>query len=120
MAGIVCFYKVLFELVDHPKSNNDFVGADEFGMSRCLVVGRVNARRGLLSGAIEANAIGVVANRNPATLQSIQDSLYILKCLRVNVSIIQSDAEQGSLDLADFDIFCSVFHADSHGAIRFS
>ena len=40
--------------------------------------------------------------------------------LRVNVSIIQSDAEQGSLDLADFHIFCSVFHADHRGAIRFS
>ena len=40
--------------------------------------------------------------------------------LRVNVSIIQSDAEQGSVDLADFHIYCSVFHADSRGAIRFS
>ena len=40
--------------------------------------------------------------------------------LRVNVSIIQSDAEQGSVDLADFDMFCSVFHADHHGDIRFS
>ena len=43
-----------------------------------------------------------------------------LPSLRVNVRTIQSDAEQGSLDLADFHIYCSVFHADSHGAIRFS
>ena len=40
--------------------------------------------------------------------------------LRVNVRTIQNDAEQGSLDLADLHIYCSVFHADSHGAIRFS
>ena len=40
--------------------------------------------------------------------------------LRVNVRIIQSDAEQGSVDLTDFHIHCSVFHADSRGAIRFS
>ena len=40
--------------------------------------------------------------------------------LRVNVSKDQSRYKQGSVDLADFHIFCSVFHADSHGAIRFS
>ena len=40
--------------------------------------------------------------------------------LRVNVRIIQSGAEQGSVDLADFHIYSSVFHADSRGAIRFS
>ena len=40
--------------------------------------------------------------------------------LRVNVRIIQSGAEQGFLDLADFHISCSVFHADSRDAIRFS
>ena len=40
--------------------------------------------------------------------------------LRVNVRIIQSGEEQGSVDLADFHIFCSVFHADSRDAIRFS
>ena len=46
--------------------------------------------------------------------------LFMEFLLRVNVSIIQSDAEQGSVDLADFHIYCSVFHADSRGAIRFS
>ena len=40
--------------------------------------------------------------------------------LRVNVRIIQSGAEQGSVDLADFHIYSTVFHADSHGTIRFS
>ena len=40
--------------------------------------------------------------------------------LRANVRTIQSGAEQGSLDLADSHIYCSVFHADSRGAIRFS
>ena len=40
--------------------------------------------------------------------------------LRVNVSIIQSDAEQGSVDLADFHIYCSVFYANHHGPISFS
>ena len=40
--------------------------------------------------------------------------------LRVNVSIIQSDAEQGFVDLADFHIYGTVFHADSRGAICFS
>ena len=40
--------------------------------------------------------------------------------LRVNVRIIQSGAEQGSVDLADLHISCSVFHADSRDAIRFS
>ena len=40
--------------------------------------------------------------------------------LRVNVRIIQSGAEQGPVDLADFHIYCSVFHADSRSAIRFS
>ena len=37
----------------------------------------------------------------------------------MNVSIIQSDAEQGSLHLADFHISYTVFHTDSRGAIRF-
>ena len=46
--------------------------------------------------------------------------LYKRRHLRVNVSIIQSDAEQGSVDLADFHIYSTVFHADSHGTIRFS
>ena len=45
---------------------------------------------------------------------------WIRNSLRVNASIIQSDAEQGSVDLADFHIYSTVFHADSHGAIRFS
>ena len=40
--------------------------------------------------------------------------------LRVNVSKDQSRYKQGSVDLADFHRGCSVFHADSHGAIRFS
>ena len=40
--------------------------------------------------------------------------------LRVNVRTIQSGAEQGSVDLADSHIYCSVFHADSRGVIRFS
>ena len=47
-------------------------------------------------------------------------SVTHLVCLRVNVSIIQSDAEQGSVDLADSHMYCSIFHADSRGAIRFS
>ena len=47
-------------------------------------------------------------------------SQSIISSLRVNVSIIQSDAEQGSVDLADFHIYSTVFHADSRGAIRFS
>ena len=38
--------------------------------------------------------------------------------LRVNVSIIQSDAEQGFVDLADFHIYSSFSH-DFRGAIRF-
>ena len=37
----------------------------------------------------------------------------------MNVRTIQSGAEQGSVDLIDFHIYCSVFHADSRGAIRF-
>ena len=37
--------------------------------------------------------------------------------LRVNIRIIQSGAEQGSVDLADFHIFCSVFHADYHDVV---
>ena len=40
--------------------------------------------------------------------------------LRVNVSKDQSRCFQRSSDLADFHIYCSVFHADSRGAIRFS
>ena len=40
--------------------------------------------------------------------------------LRVNVRIIQSGAEQGSVDLADFHVYSTVFHADFRGAIRFS
>ena len=44
----------------------------------------------------------------------------ILNILRVNVRTIQSGAEQGSVDLTDFHIYCSVFHADSRGAIHFS
>ena len=50
-------------------------------MSRCLVVGRADAKRELLSGAVEADADGVVAHEPSATLQHIQDSLYILKRL---------------------------------------
>ena len=75
-------FLVLFELVDHPKSNNDFVGADEFGMSRCLVVGRADAKRELLSGAVEADADGVVAHEPSAMLQHIQDSLYIFETFK--------------------------------------
>ena len=45
---------------------------------------------------------------------------YRESVLRVNVSIIQSDAEQGSADLADFHIYCSDFYADSHGMVYFS
>ena len=44
----------------------------------------------------------------------------LLFTLRVNVSKDQSSADQGSVDLADFHIYSTVFHADSHGAIRFS
>ena len=40
--------------------------------------------------------------------------------LRVDIGTIQSGVEQGSLDLADFHIYCSVFHANSRGARRFS
>ena len=40
--------------------------------------------------------------------------------LRVNVRIIQSGAEQGSVDLIDFHMSCSVFYADSRSAIHFS
>ena len=40
--------------------------------------------------------------------------------LKVNVKKNQSDAEQGSVDLADFHITYTVFRADSRGAIRFS
>ena len=43
-----------------------------------------------------------------------------LVCLRVNVSKDQSRCFQGSVNLADLHIYCSVFHADSRGAIRFS
>ena len=63
---------------------------------------------------------------DPRHFCSCPTTLYILfrlfkECvLRVNVRIIQSGAEQGSVDLADFHIYCSVFHADSRGAIRFS
>ena len=39
---------------------------------------------------------------------------------RVNVSKDQSRCFQGSVDLADFHIYCSVFHADHHGVICFS
>ena len=50
--------------------------------------------------------------------------LYIITAqrpnLRVNVTKDQSRCFQGSSDLADFHIFCSVFHADSRGDIRFS
>ena len=45
--------------------------------------------------------------------------LVLLK-LRVNVSKDQSRCFRGSADLADFHIYCSVFHVDSHGVIRFS
>ena len=40
--------------------------------------------------------------------------------LRVNVRKDQSRCFQGSVDLADFHVYCSVFHADSRGAICFS
>ena len=40
--------------------------------------------------------------------------------LRVSVRIIQSDAEQRSVYLADFDIYSTVFHADHHGVVCFS
>ena len=40
--------------------------------------------------------------------------------LRVNISKDQSRYKQGSTNRTDFHIYCSVFHADSHGAIRFS
>ena len=45
---------------------------------------------------------------------------YHFYYLRVNVRTIQSGAEQGSVDLADFHVYSTVFHADSRGAIRFS
>lgn len=64
----------MFDLVDSPKSNNNFVGADELGMSRCLVVGRADAEREFFRGAVEADADGVVAHKSSATLQHIQDS----------------------------------------------
>ena len=44
----------------------------------------------------------------------------LLISLRVNVRTIQSGAEQGSVDLADFHIYCSVFYADSHSVFCFS
>ena len=44
---------------------------------------------------------------------------YLLFELRVNVSKDQSRYKQESADLADSHIYCSVFHADSRGAIRF-
>ena len=44
----------------------------------------------------------------------------LVSILRVNVRTIQSGAEQGSVDLADFHVYSTVFHADSRGAIRFS
>ena len=40
--------------------------------------------------------------------------------LRVNVSKDQSRYKQGSVDLADFHTYCSVFHANSRGDNRFS
>ena len=40
--------------------------------------------------------------------------------LRVDVRTIQSGAEQGFVDLVDFHIYSTIFHADSRGAIRFS
>ena len=40
--------------------------------------------------------------------------------LKVNVRIIQSGAEQRSVDLAELHMYSTVLHADSHGAIRFS
>ena len=43
-----------------------------------------------------------------------------LVSLRVNVRTIQSGAEQGSVDLADFHICCSVFHTESLGKASFS
>ena len=46
--------------------------------------------------------------------------VYWFFVLRVNVSKDQSRLDQGSVDLADFHRVCSVFHADSRGAIRFS
>ena len=46
--------------------------------------------------------------------------VYGFFALRVNVSKDQIRLDQGSVDLADFHICCSVFHADSRGAIHFS
>ena len=40
--------------------------------------------------------------------------------LGVNFSKDQSRRFQGSVDLANFHIYSTVFHADSRGAIRFS
>ena len=53
--------------------------------------------------------------------QSHEDRSKLSKLkLRVNVRTSQSGAEQGSVDLADFRIYYSVFHADSRSTICFS
>ena len=44
----------------------------------------------------------------------------LVDLLRVNVRTIQSSAEQGFVNLADFHIYSTVFYADSRSAIRFS
>ena len=46
--------------------------------------------------------------------------IIFAQLLRVNVSIIQSDAEQGSIDLANFHMYSTVFHADHRGVVYFS
>ena len=55
--------------------------------------------------------------RNFYQTKTIPNMVYHL---RVNVSKDQSRYKQGSVDLADFHIYCSVFHADSRGVVCFS
>ena len=76
------FYKTVFDSVDHTKLNNDFVGADEFGMSQCLVVGRADVKGEFLAGTAETDASGVSAYKPSAMLQNIQDSLYIFETFK--------------------------------------
>ena len=63
----------------------------------------------------------VFNNENPLiSLKNCNVYSFIKSGCQEKSKSIQSDAEQGSVDLADFHIYSTVFHVDSHGAIRFS
>ena len=70
-----------------------------------------------------AESAPFVYKSGPLLVSIITDMRFLRESngsLRVNVTKDQSRCFQGSVDLADFHMSCSVFYADSHGAIRFS